>query len=543
MHLFRWNRKNIRFVFVACLSCIMILAVAGCRTKISEDNFIFITLDTQRADHISAYENGFASTPNIDSIAEKGTLFENCYSLIPITLPSHASMFYSNPPHEIRVYNNGQIISPKRRRPSFVSFFRKNGFFTAAFISLGVLTKKFGLNEGFDFYDDEFPEERWYLSAEEVNQKVLPWLEKSRDKKFFLWIHYSDPHDPYSPPHTPNDTKVYLNDKLILDTCLRKYEYHSFNLPLKKGKNRLRFEIDNRFIPNEDHFRGRMDRLDFSPDSKPGDLDIDLARGWLILRDRNVFFFKTNSFIDINNHKGPRDIKLTFRGNPVLTKEGVRTLYTDEVEYMDQQIGRLLKKLNKLGLAQKTKILVIGDHGEGLGEYKNFVGDPHFGHIHFLKKFYMKIPLIIYDPHKPVKARRIKTPANPMDVAPTILKMMGLKSYESFRGRDLLHGRRRMDTSIFMETYRPEAVMDRFAVLRLPWQLIFVPEKRSYELYNLDSDPDETHNLFAEKSPNKKVKSLKENLDAFARDVLKNKGEIKIDKKTEEMLRSLGYIK
>ncbi|MCK4336989.1 MAG: sulfatase, partial [Candidatus Aminicenantes bacterium] len=528
---------------VVIMAAALFGSMPGCRKKVSDDNFIFITLDTQRADFISAYSDGKASTPNIDSLAKKGILFENCYSLIPITLPSHASMFFSKPPHEVKNYNNGQIIRPKRNRPSFVSFFQRNGFYTAAFVSLGVMTQKFGLDEGFDLYNDDFPDKRWYLTAEEVNNKVLPWLEESRDKKFFLWVHYSDPHDPYSPPDTPNDFKIFFNEKLLLDACLRKYEYHELNFELKSGKNRLRFEIKNQFVENEDYFRGKMDRMEFFPEANSENLDIDLSRGWLIKRGRNAFFFKNNSIIDITNHKGPMEMSFSFRGSPILTLEAVRSLYKDEVEYMDQEIGNLLEKLNNLGISHKTKIMIIGDHGEGLGEYKNFIGDLHFGHVHYLNDVYMKIPLIIYDPHKPKNALRVKEIATPMDVAPTIFRMMGLKSFQGFRGKDLLHPEKHNETAIFMETHKPEAVMNGFAILQFPWHMIFTPENRSYQLFNLETDPEEKHDLFGNKDLPDEIKILKQRLDEFARDVLKNKEEIKIDKKTEEMLRSLGYIK
>jgi len=543
MYIYQSDKTFFKTACAFILIAVFFLFTQGCRKNTIRDNFLFITLDTQRADFISAYKSGFVSTPNIDSLAEKGTLFENCFTLTPITLPSHASMFFSQPPHEIKNYRNGQIIRPKRRRPSFVSFIRKNGYKTAAFVSLGVMIKKFGLNEGFDLYDDKFPEKRWYRTAEEINQKVLPWMEENRNDNFFLWIHYSDPHDPYSPPDTPNDVKVYLNEELILDICLRKYEFHTLELPLRTGKNQLRFEIDNRFVQNQDRFMGKLDRMEFTPQPKKGDLDIELSRGWFIKRIKNTFFFKNNSTIDIINHKSPRTMSFTFRGNPVLTVNAVRTLYKDEVEYMDGEIGKLLGKLKELNIGKRTKIMIIGDHGEGLGEYKNFAGDPHFGHIHFLKNVYMKIPLIIYDPAKPEKARRKTMFTTPLDVAPTILKIMGLDSSPSFRGLDLLKEEEIEDRPIFMETHKPEAVMNRFALLQFPWHLIFTPQRRSYELFDLKNDPEEKNNLFDPNDLPEDVKILKQKLDEQTREALKNKEEIKIDKKTEEMLRSLGYIK
>jgi len=91
----------------------------SCTKPAAKDNLILITLDTQRADFISAYGTQNASTPNIDALAQRGVIYENCYTLIPITLPAHASIFFSQPPHEIKNYNNGQVIRQKKRgRPS-----------------------------------------------------------------------------------------------------------------------------------------------------------------------------------------------------------------------------------------------------------------------------------------------------------------------------------------------------------------------------------------------------------------------------------------
>ncbi|MBU4253682.1 MAG: sulfatase-like hydrolase/transferase [Acidobacteria bacterium] len=524
------------------MTALVLGALTGCKAKPDADNVLLITLDTQRADFISAYFSENARTPFIDSLAEEGTLFENCYALIPITLPSHASLFFSQPPHELKNYNNGQIIHPKRKRPPLTTFLKKRGYATAAFISLGVMQAKFGLNEAFDTYSDQFPLTRWYLTAEEVNEQVFPWLEENAKTPFFAWVHYSDPHDPYSPPTMPNDFRVYLNDDLLYEACLRKYEVHELNMRLKPGVNKLFFEVDNSFIPNPDHFRAKMDQMEFSTPPGSGDLDIDLTRGWFVRRDNNVFFFKDQSFIDIINHQGPRDWTLTFRGSPVLNTEAVRSLYQAEVEYMDAQFGRLLAKLKDLGLTEKTKIILIGDHGEGLGDHTNINDEPHFGHIQFLNNIYLKVPFIIYDPDRPKSSRRTDY-VTPLDVTPTILAMLGIRGYPSFFGKNLLDRKPDMSRSVFQETYKPEADYNKFAVLSPPWHLIFTPETRAYELYNMETDPEEKNNLFDASSLPAGVAKLKKDLDNRARDIIQSMQEIHIDEKTKEMLRSLGYIK
>jgi arylsulfatase A-like enzyme len=132
-----------------------------------------------------------------------------------------------------------------------------------------------------------------------------------------------------------------------------------------------------------------------------------------------------------------------------------------------------------------------------------------------------------------------------LDVAPTITRLMGLKPLPHFRGRNLLRLKKGQVSEFFEETYRPEALEgDKFALLHYPWHLILTPQDRRYELFDWSEDPFESHDLLGEKSSlPAEVAEIKQRLEAFARDVLKGKEEIKIDKKTEEILRGLGYVK
>lgn len=512
------------------------------RKKEKEYNFILITLDTQRADFISAYSRTHASTPNIDFLAAKGILYENCYSLIPITLPSHASIFFSQPPHLVKNYNNGQNITKQRKMPSFVNVFKGTGFTTAAFISLGVLKAKFGLDDGFDLYQDDFPEGRWYLTAEEINLNVFPWLEKNKDNKFFLWIHYSDPHDPYAPPYSPPDLKIFLNNKPIGEFTLNKYIKHEIILNLQKGKNLLRFDVDNEFKKGKKGYQARFDIFDFAPHPDQENLEIQLPRGWFIQREKSTFFCRKTADVEIKDKSAPSKISLTFRGRLVLPIEGTREFYKREVEYMDREIGKLLEKLKELRLSKKTHILMVGDHGEGLGEYRGYFSRRHIGHIHFLYEVYMKVPLIIYSPTAIKRGIRREEPVTLLDIAPTIMEIMGFKKLPSFQGRNIL-SLNNEEITIFEETYQPEAYTDKFAFLKFPWHLILTPKERKYELYDLSEDPDERENIYQDIHLPPEVLSLKKNLDSLALSILKGKKDIKIDDRTKEMLKALGYIK
>jgi arylsulfatase A-like enzyme len=517
------------------------LALAGCNTKPRPRNFILITLDTMRADHMSAIAAGRANTPNLDALAGRGTLFKNCNALIPITLPSHASLFFSEPPTLLTNYNNGQVVRTKRALPSLATLFKKSGFSTAAFVSLGVLHSQFGLNQGFDTYVDDFPPGRWYLHAGEVNERVFPWLEAHKNDRFFLWIHYSDPHEPYATPDTPDDLDISLNGKPVGRYCLSKYMLENVDLDLRSGLNRLRFDLRIEYDPNYFPFPARFDLFEISAQDEKG-LNLDHFSGWYIRRSDNNFFFKDGAEILIANGGLPRKATMTFRGklNPPI--EITRLRYRKEVEYMDREIGRLWAKLEELGLDRDSAILAVGDHGEGLGEYLTESGDPHIGHIHYLQDIYMRVPQFFLDPgskQPSVRDERVTL----LDVAPTIASIMGLRNLPHFQGRNLLRLKRGASMDIFEETYRPEAEKDRFAILGYPWHLIFTPETRRYEIYNLAQDPGELKNLFVETPLPDEVASLKRKLDDGARRALLTKEAVDIDKKGGEILRGLGYIK
>ena len=523
------------------------LVAAGCRKTPTPRNFILITLDTQRADHISAYDTAYARTPQVDSLARLGTIFKNCYTQIPITFPAHASLFFSESPHDLKSYNNGQVLLPRKSRPPLALLFKKHGFQTAAFLSLGTMEAQFGLNDGFDTYDDRFRTDRWYLTAEEINAKVLPWLDQNSQKPFFLWVHYSDPHDPYALPDSPPDTKVYFNGRLLKDDiCLNLYASHTVEVILEKGANEFVFEVDNPYWGDQDNFKARLDKIKFtaSPELTAG--DIVFAKGWLHRPSDDVYFFRKRARLQVINRGERRPLRFLFRGKLVIPVEEMKIRYAQEVEYLDSQIGRLFEKLRSLRLFENTAILAVGDHGEGLGEYMSSTNDRHVGHIHFLYNAYLKVPLIIYTP-RPQPEPVVRTePVSLLDVAPTIAGIMGFRRPDFYQGRDLLRLPAGESRPIQLETFRPEAVRDRFGILAPPWHLILTPADNRYELFNMELDPAEAQDVFGPASLPQAAAALKKALDEFARDVLNRKQKEAIPpvtNRTEEMLKSLGYVK
>jgi len=169
-------------------------------------NLLLITLDTTRADHLSCYDAGFAATPVLDSLADRGVRFDDAVTVAPLTLPSHATILTGLYPPNHGVRANGHYrLDPIHE--TLAEVLSRHGHETAAFVSAFVLDRRFGLDQGFDTYDDAVnPGSSGSLSIEErsagdVTDAALAWLRsRSPTRPFFAWLHYFDPHKPYRAP-------------------------------------------------------------------------------------------------------------------------------------------------------------------------------------------------------------------------------------------------------------------------------------------------------------------------------------------------------
>jgi arylsulfatase A-like enzyme len=535
------SRAAARLGFWLLALAVLMAVTASCREERGgPQNFILMTLDTQRADFLGSYASE-ARTPNLNSLALSGIVYENCYCLVPTTLPSHANMFFSEEPHSLQVFNNGQVIEADDRRPSFVRVFKNRGYTTAAFLSLGVLKERHGLGEGFDLYQDEFPQGRFFMTAEEVNRNLLPWIEGHQDEPFFLWVHYSDPHEPYHPPDTPKEMRVFLNDAQIAEVSLDKTKT-VLTLDLNAGANLLRFEVPRPYVRDRRKKVALIDKFQPEKIEQEQNVRLDFRTGWHKQGNQKFYGLSRTASLDVYNPTGPRLIDFTFRGKIIVPLQYKQARYRSEVEYMDKHIGNLLQSLRELGLFDKTHFLVVGDHGEGLGEFPRWDGRPHYGHTHYLNSVYMRVPLIVRPAGGAAEAHRIDDVVTTLDVAPTVLSMMGFGELGHFQGENLFDLPPGTNRKIFQQAHRPLAHKDKFALLHYPWHLIFTPVDKAYELYDLGQDPYEVQNLFEEPLA-EPVRSLKAELDSFTRKVLSEKVAPEFDKESERMLKALGYIK
>lgn len=213
-------------------------------------NLLVVTFDTTRADFLGCYGKTSARTPNLDRLAAEGTLFENCLTAVPITLPSHTTMFTGTYPLLHGVRDNGRFKVPPQRT-TLAEVLKSHGYATGAAIGAFPLTRNWGINQGFDFYDDHITigmeDERGHRvpargmffderPAPRVNEAILPWLRDHASQRFFAWIHYWDPHQPHVAPapfselyaHDPYQAEIAYADQalgVVLDELRRRGVY------------------------------------------------------------------------------------------------------------------------------------------------------------------------------------------------------------------------------------------------------------------------------------------------------------------------------
>ncbi len=191
---------------------------------------VLVTLDTTRADHLGAYGYEGAATPNLDRLAAEGVLFENAFSVAPITLVAHTSILSGLEPPAHGVRNNGIHYVPDSV-DTLAERLGRAGYATGAFVSAAVLEKRYNLTQGFDVYDDDLSAGRErhprMVADRPANATIddaLAWLDKlPADQPFFLWVHLYDPHAPYSPPPPWRDEfqgRLYDGEIAFLDSQL-----------------------------------------------------------------------------------------------------------------------------------------------------------------------------------------------------------------------------------------------------------------------------------------------------------------------------------
>ena len=222
-------------LWIIALLCLSTSFMACQKLGKQNKNIIFITIDALRADHLHCYGYPRKTSPNIDKIAEKGIVFQNAFSHWPKTTPSMATVFTST-----YGYRNGIMGGARKQyleewNLTLAEVLKENGYLTATVQTNAVMAKEANFHQGFDNYietwklkdlkqADEFSQPLNPCIAQGLTLLAMKWLRENYKKsKFFLWLHYTDPHPSYTPPY-PFNTK-FVGDK-----------YYNFNRRLRLNR-------------------------------------------------------------------------------------------------------------------------------------------------------------------------------------------------------------------------------------------------------------------------------------------------------------------
>jgi arylsulfatase len=174
---------------------------------------ILITCDTLRADHLGCYGYDRQTSPRIDELAQQCLLFENAWSAAPLTGPSISALLSGRVPDEVGTASRSNTLRMPASVVTLAEVLRAAGVDTAAFVSSSVLLRPppelgdIGVAQGFAHYDDELRSNEQNRdmrerTAADCTDAVLRWAAQRPQgaDRFFLWVHYQDPHGPYTPP-------------------------------------------------------------------------------------------------------------------------------------------------------------------------------------------------------------------------------------------------------------------------------------------------------------------------------------------------------
>ena len=386
-------------------------------------NIVFIVIDTLRASRLGCYGYPKPTSPTLDRLANEGARFARCFAPGIPTTPAHTTMFTGMHPLTHNIVCHGGQADLDRKIPVLGELLQNAGYTTAAVDNL--FDMKPWLARGYEFYINPSYHHklRLLVSCEEINARAIPWIRAHAAEKFYLFLHYWEPHTPYLPP-----------------------------------------ERYRTFYP--------ADRDPFSPQHTSFE-PIKSQPFWEMFRD--LWFNKLG---------------------PVTDADYVASLYDAEIRHVDDGVAEILATLEETGLAEDTLVVLTGDHGESMYQH-----DIYFDH-HGLYDDITHVPLICRLPGKIQPGQAIEPMVQHFDIAPTLLEaasapvpaaMEGRSHWKTLTGREAPQGYSRVISceSTWQSKWALRTEDAKFILAREP-DRHGMPLR---ELYDLASDPDETHNL------------------------------------------------
>lgn len=439
-------------------------------------NIVLISTDQQRFDMVAAAGNPAVSTPHLDRLAAQGALFENCYVQNPVCSPSRASLMTSTYVSTHGLYENGVDIDPDTR------VFSKD--LAEAGYDCG-LVGKFHLSSCFDGrteprLDDGFRVFRWAHDP----------YPGSSENAYHRWLR----------SRRPELYERALEDRGLFDSMPTEAHYShwiaeetiSF-LRTDRRADQPFFFVANFFDPHhgfgapEEYIR-RYDDVELPPiNTRDGELD-DKPEIQRLASERRGGGLP--SYVEHTEQE----------------LREVRTAYYAMVSLVDDEVGRILDALDEEGLAENTIVVFTSDHGELLGDHQLLRKGP------FMYDCSVRVPLIVRWPGVVAEGTRRTELVQWVDLAPTFLDVAGLDRPRQMQGESLtplLRGEEVGWRDWALSQYRsggdPANPGAHLTMLRHDrWKLIAhhgppgTSRDRAGELYDLESDPGELENLWAD---------------------------------------------
>ena len=475
---------------------------------------LLISLDTLRADHLGSY-GARRPTPSMDWLASEGLRFSDVTAPAPTTLVSHTSMMTGTWPHTHGVVRNGYVLSDEN--VTLAEVLRDAGFHTAAVLGSFALEHRFGLDQGFDFYEDSFQvkgsvvlgkpdgNDQDQKTAENVTRVALEHLDSVGDSadRVFLFVHYFDPHANYAPPdrfaRAMTGDAAATSDLRHVDRAVRTHQAAI---------------------------------LGGAPEEQPG--------------HRGLFL---KGF-----HGATMELLNTPSGAPTELDALLADLYAGEVAYVDEAIGRLLDGLRQRGMLEETLVILTGDHGETFTEH----GDT-WNHGLWVYQTTVAVPLVIRAPDGRWAGVVRDEPVSTVDLLPTLCDLLEIDPPGRSEGRSLIpliEDRTVPARPVFSQATQPHRVGSEQDVWRNAtkptcvrsgkWKYVRSRYNDHEQLFDLGQDPGEQVNLLAASLSAEAQEALdlmREQLDSWegSANPLPSKYDETRVEETRRMLEEMGY--
>ena len=477
------------------------------------ENVIIISLDCIRREALGCYSQQFpwrsrflsgSHTPNIDQLCAGGHRFEQAITHAPFTPAAHASLFTSliPPKHGLRKFLGVEI---NESIPTLAQTLSDHGWQCGAVVGAQALSRDFGLDKGFDYYDDDIQSGHigWlggqWREAHEVTDQATNWLDTINEQKpFFLFAHYFDAHNiAIGPAPEPSESVSNFNN------------FQSVTPPKRGFRQKLR------------------DALPEAIQTVIKPVDQTIRSGYYAVK-RSIY-------------AGLEASLSYFEAGGKYKYEG-RRFMLNKISSIDTQIGRLIQAVSEQGKLDKTLIVILADHGDDFMEH----GEPT--HRRYLYDTTLVVPLIIYPTITTQKI--IPEQVRLIDIYPTVLSAVGISTEADIDGQSLFTFNNEPSINQPREAYaetifeviqedRETDVLTCYASLRdYPWKLIWNRLNNTYELYHIQKDPHETKNLAYQNET--LVETMASKLHIFAQDMPSEKKPT--DDIIVERLEALGYL-